>query len=412
MLDDPPYLAVSDTYMDFVRSGLITVSMAKLESLSGNVAVMTPSGQRIQDIAAVVLATGFDASTSLSFLPQSIQQILSLTPSDLNNTVALAFHGTYHPNIPNLGFVGFYRSPYWGVMEMQARFITAIWTSDGPGAAPLSLAMQAALQSDASIQRTMSLRDDPRVSQFPMGDYAYLMQQFATALGLERSPPLGPMDILTPARYAPENLSRSQAEEVTISLRQTHETVMAGLAKGKFVAKAVFRSLLGQWSLQRDQVDKLLSHRSGHFSGRANFLPREGTGGDNVDAGLEYLYVEEGEVCASTSMSLRTNIWRYDEESDKLSAWSGKNDQEKANQLFHEIDFTATDGGKWEDEETGRWEAKATHLYKDDFYDVKYEFAFRAVNLEEWRIEYAVKGPEKEYTINDVYRRCAPILEV
>jgi hypothetical protein len=413
MLGKPPYMAVSDTYMDFVRSGLITVSTGKLESLSGNEAVITPSGQRIRDIAAVVLATGFDASASLSFLPQSIQQTLSLTPGDLNNTVALAFHGTYHPDVPNIGFVGFYRSPYWGVIEMQARFLTAIWTSDGSRAPPLSPAMQAALQSDASIQRTMSLRDHPRLSQFPMGDYAYLMQQFATALGLERSPPLGPMDILTPARYAPENLSASQAEEVTTSLRQTHETAMAGLAKGKFVAKAVFRSLLGQWTLQRDLVSKRPSHPSGRFRGTANFLPREGTGdggegGDNVDVGLEYLYVEQGEVRASTGISLRTTIWRYDEVNDKLSVWSGKNDQERANQLFHEIDFTVPDGGKWEDEETGRWEAKATHLYKDNLYDVKYEFAFRAVNLEEWRIEYAVKGPKKDYTINDVYRRCAP----
>jgi hypothetical protein len=28
---------------------------------------------------------------------------------------------------PTLGFVGFYRSPYWGVMEMQARFLGKYW---------------------------------------------------------------------------------------------------------------------------------------------------------------------------------------------------------------------------------------------------------------------------------------------
>jgi Family of unknown function (DUF6314) len=428
-LNDPPYLAVSDTYMDFVRSGLITLSPGKLGSLSGNVA-MTPSGQRIPDLAAVVLATGFDASASLSFLPQSIRQTLSIRPGDLNNTIALAFHGTYHPDVPNLGFVGFYRSPYWGVMEMQARFVTALWTGGGSGAQSLSPAMQAALQSDASIQRTISLRDDPRLSQFPMGDYAYLMQQFAAALGLERSPPLGrtpplppagkPMDILTPARYASANLSESQAEEVTTSLRQTHETAMAGLTKGKFVAKAVFRSLLGEWTLQRDLVSKLPSRPSGRFSGTAEFLLREGTGdgregllarqakeeGDDFDVGLEYLYVEKGEFHASTGISFRATIWRYDEKNDKLSVWFGRNDdQKKADYLFHEINFTVPDERKWEDEEAGRWEAKAEHLCKDGFYDVKYEFAFRAVNLKEWRITYAVKDPEEDYTIDHVYRR-------
>ncbi|KAL2262221.1 hypothetical protein VTK26DRAFT_2102 [Humicola hyalothermophila] len=424
---EPPYLAVSDNYMEFVRSGLITVSRGKLGGLSGGEATISPSNERVDDIAAVVFATGFNASPSLSFLPQSIQDILSVSPADLNNTVALAFHGTHHPAIPNLGFVGFYRSPYWGVAEMQARFLTALWAAGGPSSPSLPPALSEALRSDNSIERTLSLRTDLRASQFPMGDYPWLMQEFATALGLERVPPLGEMprlppadkemDILTPARYPSKLLSEYQRGEVAKSLRQTEETALAGLTSARFVAKAVFRSLLGEWRLERELVSKLPSHPSGHFSGSAKFMLREGTRdgretefdalAEGGNSGHEYLYIEEGDFKASTGLSFRATrryVWRYDENRDKLSVWFVKtDDQKRADYLFHEVDFLPPKQGG---EAAGKgWEATAGHLCIDDFYDVHYQFNFKAVNLRDWRLAYTVKGPKKDYTIDGFYSR-------
>ena len=323
---NPPYIAISDNYMGFVRSGLITVSPGRLDGLSGRVATVLPSNEEIRDVVAVVFATGFEASSSISFLPASIQETLSLSPSDLNNTVALGFHGTYHPDISSLGFVGFYRAPHWGVMEMQARFLTALWAAGGRSSPSLSPALKSALSNDTSVERTIALRTDPQASQFPMGDYPWLMQQFAEALGLDRSLPLGKMpklppadkemDILTPARYAEvASLTDLQKGEVIKSLKQTESTVWAGLSSAKFVARAVFRSLLGEWKLERDLISKLPSHPSGHFSGTAKFLLREGTRDgresefdalrEDGDPGLEYLYVEEGDFRASNGLTFR-----------------------------------------------------------------------------------------------------------
>ncbi|GAB1310690.1 hypothetical protein MFIFM68171_00900 [Madurella fahalii] len=423
---DPPFLAVSDSYMEFVRSGLISVSHGKLETLSGRQATVSPSNAQISDIAAVILATGFEASSSISFLPASVQKTLSLSPSDLNNTVALAFHGTHHPAVPNLGFVGFYRSPYWGVMEMQARFLTALWMAGGPSSPSLPRSLKDALSTDISIQQTINLRTDSHASQFPMGDYPWLMQEFSSALGLKISPHLGKMptappagkemDILTPARYSSRFLTESQQAEVTKSLRQTETTAWAGLSSARFVAKAVFRSLLGEWKLERDLVSKLPSHPSGHFSGTAKFLLRDGTRdgreldfdalGEDGDPGMEYLYIEEGDFRADNGLTFRATrryVWRYDERRDKLSVWFVKtDDQKRADYLFHEVGFLVP-----EDEEVdGKgWEAKAGHLCVDDFYDVKYQFHFVAVNLRDWRLAYSVKGPKKDYVIDGVYRR-------
>ncbi|KAK3901020.1 hypothetical protein C8A05DRAFT_35327 [Staphylotrichum tortipilum] len=425
--EKPPFIAVSDNYLDFVRSGLISVHHGKLVTLSGNEATTSPSGEQISDIAAVVFATGFTAASSISFLPQPVQAALNLSPSDLNNTVALAFHGTHHPDVPNLGFVGFYRSPYWGVMEMQARFLTAMWAAGGPSSPSLPPALKNALSNDTSIERTLALRTDPLASQFPMGDYAWLMQEFAAALGLTRSPPLAEMprlppagkemDILTPARYASRSLTEFQQGEVTESLKKTEATAWAGLGSAKFVARAVFRSLLGEWKLERELVSKLPSHPSGHFSGTAKFLLRDGTrdgresefdalddGGDPVS---EYLYVEEGDFKAPNGLTFRATrryVWRYNEKKDKLSVWFVKTDnQKRADYLFHQVNFIVPKGGG-EADGMG-WEATADHLCIDDFYDVMYRFNFQAVNLRDWRLAYTVKGPKKDYTIDGVYSR-------
>lgn len=447
--ENPAYLAVSDWYADFVRSGLITLSEGKLASLTENTATISPGPTTqdtatITDIAAIVLATGFKAVPSISFLPSDIQQTLAVDPSSLENTLLLAFHGTHHPAVPNLGFVGFYRSPYWGVMEMQARFVTELWAQQQDD--QLTPSMEKALNEDSSIERFRALRGDPRVSQFPMGDYSFLLQEFATALDIEISPAMirdlpplphndKPMDILTPSRYVSKSLTTAQTAEVEDSLRQTYETTLACLTKGKFVPRAVFRSLLGEWQLERDLVSKLPSHPSGHWSGTARFLLRQGTkdglqclqdgatSGSNAesndDPGLEYLYIEEGTFSTSTGISFpatRRYVWRYDEKTDKLSVWfvrtgdkysrkDPKRDEEqmRADYLFHEVEFVVPTDTIANVSEG--WEAKAGHLCVEDFYDVKYNFVFKAVNLKEWRLAYTVKGPQKDYTIDGVYRR-------
>lgn len=38
-------------------------------------------------------------------------------------------------------------------------------------------------------------------------------------------------------------------------------------------------------------------------------------------------------------------------------------------------------------------------------YNVTYEFCFSGATLETWTCEYTVKGPQKDYTIRNVYTR-------
>lgn len=419
-----PYLAVSDWYCEFVRSGLITLSKGKVDSLQENIA--TVSGEEnVEDIAAVVVATGFDASPCLDFLPEAIRQKLHHSPAHINQPVALAFHGTHHPDVPGLGFVGFYRSPYWGVMQMQARFLARYWSHSGENDGSAKLADK--LDQDVSIQRTLDLRDDPRCSQFPMGDYPYLVQEMAEALGIPITEPFTdslpklshndrPLNTLTPARY-PDPTDTDTAQADGQKLREdTHNIALAGLTGTRFIARAVFRSLLGTWRLERDLDSKLTSHPSGHFSGTAQFLLRKktshglqcasnGTPTPVDEEGLEYLYIEEGDFKTESGFGFRATrryIWRYDEKRDVLSVWFVKPEGLKtADYLFHEIEFKQPEEGTRD----AGWKAGAGHLCIDDFYDVEYGFKFQAVNLKEWSVGYNVKGPKKDYTIQGSYTR-------
>ncbi|KAI1435323.1 hypothetical protein GGR50DRAFT_337067 [Xylaria sp. CBS 124048] len=467
LFDQPPFLAVSTHYMDFVRSGVIKPHRGRLANVVGTTATLSSNGheESITDVAAVVLATGFDPSPSISFLPPSVLEVLSHSPAHINLPVALAFHGTHHPTLPTLGFVGFYRAPYWGVMEMQARFVSRLFEEHATGnTSDLSSPLQTALAADDSIQRTLALREDPRCSQFPMGDYTFLMQEFATALGISMSPSMGPMsplvndrpmDILTPSRYLRSGASDTQREQALQNLKSTQSTALAGLTGHKFIAAAVFRSLLGEWNLERDLVSKLPSHPSGRFVGTARFLLRAGTAdgwepipdvegdespGGPPNMGLEYLYIEDGEfTAAGTNLRFRATrryVWRYDEVSDKLSVWFARTDDpSRADYLFHEVEFippppsssssssssptpeTPTHGNigkqgqqqpqqqRIEGRDGDGWNAKASHLCIEDLYNVHYEFSFQAVNLRSWRLAYSVHGPKKDYTIDGVYRR-------
>ncbi|KAI1802423.1 hypothetical protein F4811DRAFT_554910 [Daldinia bambusicola] len=455
LLDQQPFVAMSSYYMNLVQSGLIKVINGRLLSLDKNIATISPSNEKIPDIAAIVLATGFSPSPALSFLPLPVLETISHSATHVNLPLALAFHGTHHPSLPTLGFVGLYRSPYWGIMEMQARFVARLWTSNTLDSQPP--AFRQALAEDDTIARTMALRTDPRVSQFPMGDYSFLMQEFSRALDITISPPLGStpplatgksMDILTPARYPSLSAATARnpraAEHTRTNLLATYETALAGLSGGRFVAGAVFRSLLGEWRLERTLSSRLPLHPSGRFSGTARFLLREGTGDGispdivskaNSDSGqglgLEYLYIEDGTFTAQDNPRLsfkatRRYIWRYDELRDVLSVWFARTDeQDRADYLFHEVEFLPpvkdaeiavqdemtplTTGAAIEEKQQAKakkgWLAKASHLCIDDLYNVHYEFNFNAVSLKEWTLGYTVKGPKKDYTINGVYRR-------
>jgi hypothetical protein len=399
-LNEAPWLTISDTYAEFVRSGRIVSTLGRLVSFnndntsqSASVAISSGSGEQVvDDIAAVVLATGFEATTSLSFLPEDVLQTLSYDPNCSPFPLVLDMHSTVHRDIPDLGFVGFYPGPFWGVIEMQSRFLGKLWTGDGK-------ATKALYSQISPIPELRKCYYDTRreLAQFPMGDYLYLMDSFQEILGIEikGEPRQGPV---LPTRYLNPNASEEAQKQSLEALSAVGKIFNDSSQNRKFVARAIFRSFQGDWSLQRSLISSIATYPSGTFRGSAKFFPRAPT---EPEYDAEYLYHEEGDFETENGLKFRANrryAYRYNEAKDSLSVWFVKTDNKTVDYLFHELEILPAEGG-------GGWRAIAHHLCIADTYDVQYEFRFKGASIEEWTLAYSVKGPQKDYRIESVYRR-------
>ncbi|PYH44346.1 uncharacterized protein BP01DRAFT_424132 [Aspergillus saccharolyticus JOP 1030-1] len=196
-LQTPSWTAISNDHAEYVRSGAIHTTIGRVARLeqtpnhsATNIHITLPTGSSriIEDVAAVILATGFTPDDSLAFLPESILMQLEYSPDDPFIPLILDNKGTVRTEIPALGFVGFYRGPYWGVMEMQARSLVARWTAQ-PGDSPTGHHPHPDPRgsTEKAREQLRQLRQNStQRSQFPMGDYVGLMESFARELGIPR----------------------------------------------------------------------------------------------------------------------------------------------------------------------------------------------------------------------------------
>jgi hypothetical protein len=392
-----PWLTISDSYTPFVRTGEIATSTGlalRLGTAANTVVLQTPVGEKVvKDVAAVILATGFNATTSISFLSPEILEKLNYDATCPSFPLELHIHSTINPSVPDLGFVGFYRGPYWGILEMQARYLASLW-SGTPSA-------QAALLNSTNEVQTLrkAWKQTPdRLAQFPQGDYPFIIESFHALLGTVRAGEDGRGAVI-PSRYTLPSISPACAAEAQLARTLFDAQCTRVETEHRFVARAIFTALQGTWTLERKLQSKLPTHPSGTFSGTASFHPRSPTA-EGVDA--EYLYIESGTFATTQGFSFtatRRYVYRYAAKEDKISAWFVKPDDNlSTDYLFHELDIEKGGDGKG-------WMARSHHLCVEDTYDPVYEFRFKGAWVERWTLGYEVRGPKKDYRIENVYTR-------
>lgn len=416
---DVPWLAISDTYSSFAQSGTIEITRGRVKSLAADktsVIVETPSStETFDNISAIIFATGFDSSSSLSFLPKSILTTLGYDSSTPDLPLTLSLHSTIHSSLPSLGFVGFYRGPYWGVAEQQAAILRTLWQPDASPPPSLSAALENTGSNIPSL-RSCFKETPQRLTQFPMGDYTHIMESLREMQG--HGPVVAGDSYCTPvspALYATGVQGLGEGEEATESEKalQLIQQEIDGSRGGKFVAKAIFRSLQGNWVLNRTIKSNIPTYPSGSLVGTARFYPRRPTA-EGFSA--EYLYIEDGDFKTDTGMQFRATrryVYRYADVTDKLSVWFVKTDNKTVDYLFHELQMICphpTTGDEHDPKglvpaKNRRWKATSHHLCIDDTYDPEYEFAFRGVEVPKWSVGYHVKGPHKDYWIGSVFTR-------
>ncbi|CAG8943467.1 unnamed protein product [Penicillium salamii] len=255
----PPWVAIGNDYAEFVRAGAIQTSMGRVISVHPDtrlafVRYAEPNGdiKTIDNVGTIVMATGFTPFKALSLLPGSVLSKLEYCETDPFSPLILDKGGTVRSEIPDVGFVGFYRGPYWGIMEMQARFLGHLWS----GTEPVYTEEQ-----KASLRRIRTADPDLARGQFPMGDYVGLMETFAKELGIRRSVLDGDQSgPVIPARYRDTSTGQGRGmaseNEATRTLGALRDA-LHGAAARTGAASAIFRALHGKWkSLHTSGIDE------------------------------------------------------------------------------------------------------------------------------------------------------------
>ena len=117
--DEPPFVAISDEYLDLVREDKIEVVHGRLVGVDedGSLQIEGSSEDNLQsainDVDRVIFCTGYRPKLH-NFVSPNILSTLDYDPEDGFCPMTLAWD-TLHPSLPNLGFVGMYRGPYVSV---------------------------------------------------------------------------------------------------------------------------------------------------------------------------------------------------------------------------------------------------------------------------------------------------------
>ncbi|KAJ9645351.1 hypothetical protein H2199_003357 [Coniosporium tulheliwenetii] len=429
----PAYVAISDNYTEFVRSGLIVPirgramkvevaadvkgpgeSRVRLKGMNemANGSKQDDSNVTIPNVVGIIYATGFSSHPSISYLSPAVREVLECDNSCHRLPLLLSGMCTCHDRIPSLGFVGFYEGPYWGVIELQARAIVARWADmniekpdddhlhgshETPAAGEASTERGTNSSTELNWLRTLRaamLQSSPSVPQYWMGDYVGIMEGLAADLSISRDDSgfggrVGPC---IPARYA--GGAGIDHREAQLQLEDLRSTLSATKNDARFVAAAAFRGLQG--------------------NGQADFFPQVPTDSE-FDA--EYLYVESGTFTLENGMQMsatRRYVYRYSADRDQISVWFVKENGRSVDYLFNKMKFQTVsepskDGGHSAEAVDGRgnrgWIATGDHLCEKDMYESEAEFKFRGASLPTFGIKYVVKGPRKDYVSETWYER-------
>ena len=421
-METPPYVAISDLYANYVRSERIKVSTGRLTSISGSqLTIASDTSYTLpSNVTDIIFATGFHPSAASNILTPSLLSDLDFSKSD-NFLPFLLHRATLHPSFPNAGFVGYYRGPFWGIMELQARWCAGLFSDSLPWPT------DSEIREGILLEKTMR-NSKPRV-QFPRGQYVRFGIELANEVGVTLPPPsselskrlLRPQDIFGPHLLNrpswPQRSDDKHPTEPQPVLRELEQTLNLAATSALFVAAAVFRSLHGSWILNRTYVSRHPDYPSGVSTGIAEFVPRQSSTSSPSTSQetpairepliLEYLYSESTELTTSTGLKIagtKQYIYQYDEPIDKLEVYFVKRDSGSSlESLFHRLDFEVP-----LDENPPRktpWCANASHWCSPDTYEVRYTFSFKGADVEKWKIEYEVKGPRKDYSMETWYTR-------
>jgi hypothetical protein len=426
--DKPPMVAVSDFFLDMVADGKITVLNGRLEGLTKDGTGLRVSRSRknnssssnnndekdstveeeiLSEITSLICCTGYSPDLESCFgnnvseedrgdattteedddlpPPSNILETINYDPIDTFSPMT-TYLETLYPRLSNLAFVGMYRGPYMGVVELQARLASEHLSGKSTSSLSKEQFQKGLETSEAIRHQDPSLRP-----QFPRFDYVGFLDSLVGSLSsgprllfpLEN---LNAGDMVTPAFYQPDP---SLVEQAKTELRNEAERGKSGHHLPGIVTSA----LVGNWSFERDIV---------HFaSGGTTIAQRQYIHGKvNYSRSRDHKdvrYREDGLFEISPTKSLP--VFR---EYDYLCTLGDENggsgsalelffvENGKQTYLFLSLQFKHKDTD-------GYWVATNDHLCIKDLYTANFRIKLDGLAATEVIITYRVRGPSKDY---------------
>ncbi|KAF7940515.1 uncharacterized protein EAE98_000642 [Botrytis deweyae] len=391
-----PYAVVGDKYAEFIRSGAIRQVFGRITQLeqqaNKNLMLATIESQskqiKIDEIAAVVYATGFSTSPALNFLPDEIKESLGYNASYPRLPLLLSEDcmSSSRDSPSNLALMGFFDGSYWGILESQARVIAKKWGAQGK---ELSSATQDhdGTDEDSSSKlrvfmeelRILMEKDPSSVPQNFFSDYPGLMEETSRKLGLQKinlswSEREG---MVSPARYIESQCTSIESEKAMQKLQKTLQDSRDGKA---IFAKSTFRGLQGNWKAFHTNPESLES--SPKSSSASAFHPRYPT---DTTSDLEYLCIAQ---CQEPSPPIPRTIYRLRESANQIEIWSvDSTGGLAADKICYILDFN--DGIVEDQTDVNRVTVVAKGIPDADLRrKIIYSFCFAGVGITEFKIEY------------------------
>ncbi|PQE31381.1 hypothetical protein CJF32_00001961 [Rutstroemia sp. NJR-2017a WRK4] len=413
-----PYVALSESYVEYVRSGAIRPILGRVlgieaqtennyqETMSLLRATMAGDSEEgeICDIAAVIYATGFEPT--LDFMPEALKNTVGYDASCPRLPLLLNrnFSTSSDAAPENLALMGFNYGSFWGVLENEARSIARKYTSEIAGQSPSSdLTAMTDVKSSSKLYTFMKeirslLREDPSsVPQNFFGDYAGLMEQTARELDLQRVD-LGwgaREGMACPARYIDSGCDRLEAEK---TIKKLQKLLATSTNQRAFAARAAFRGLHGTWTINRLErsCSSIRDTESAELASTVSFHPRFPTDGISD---LEYFVVMKAEY----GYVVRSFVYRMCETSNTIGIWSVRGNGDADAQIY-ELEFASATSDA-EDCLSVVAKVAATSEIQDANAMPIYTFCFAGVHIVEFAIEGYSEGGSVAGDINVFFTR-------
>ena len=167
----PLTVVTTDDFLELVRDGQVRVKRSQSFAFDTH-GVVYADGSR-EDIDVVVMATGY--VSRLPFFGTDILNVLEFDAFDQLQPVLL-HKQVFHPRLPGLAFVGFYRGPYFPIMELQGRWAARVVAGE--------VSLPSAEEMSTGIAAERRIRNQRPRPQFPHGDFVHLADDLAHQVGV------------------------------------------------------------------------------------------------------------------------------------------------------------------------------------------------------------------------------------